>query len=134
MRTKIVSAYFILLACVLPALATVEPASGPMYLGHASSDADEWRRVDLRSETVPLRNVSQIKIAIHTKWPPMQGLIRIPGGIASNFDTGNGATVVDLINIGDEARGYAEIVALEVLFTRSKPGQSFQVFTVDYVK
>ena len=42
-------------------------------------------------------------------------------------------TVVDLINVGDEARGYAEIVALEVLFTESMPGQSFWILTVDYV-
>jgi hypothetical protein len=31
----------------------------------------------------------------------MQSLIRIPGAPASNFDTGKGSTVVDLINAGD---------------------------------
>jgi ParB-like chromosome segregation protein Spo0J len=33
----------------------------------------------------------------------MSGLIRIPGGIASNFDTGSGATIVDLIRLADIA-------------------------------
>lgn len=58
----------------------------------------------------------------------MQGLIRIPGAPASNFDTGKGLTVVDLINVGDDARGYAEIVALEILFTQMTRGQSYEVF------
>jgi len=61
----------------------------------------------------------------------MTGLIRIPGAPASNFDTGKGMTVVDLINVGDKTRGYAEIVALEVLFTESIPDQSFWILAVD---
>ncbi|WP_158670516.1 hypothetical protein [Bradyrhizobium guangdongense] len=61
----------------------------------------------------------------------MQGLIRIPGAPPSNFDTGRGLTVVDLINVGDEANGYAEIVALEIVFTQAMPGQYYQVFAVD---
>lgn len=40
--------------------------------------------------------------------------------------------MVDLINVGDEAKGYAEIVALEILFTQTALGQSYQVFAVDY--
>jgi hypothetical protein len=62
----------------------------------------------------------------------MQGLIRIAGAPASNFDTGKGITVVDLINVGDDARGYTDIVALEILFTQSMPGQFYQVFEVDF--
>ncbi|UPK35148.1 hypothetical protein IVB18_45455 [Bradyrhizobium sp. 186] len=62
----------------------------------------------------------------------MQGLIRIPGAPASNFDTGKGLTAVDLINVGDETKGYAEIVALEIAFTHTTPGQFYQVFAVDY--
>jgi hypothetical protein len=61
----------------------------------------------------------------------MQGLVRIPGGLASNFDTDQGTAVVDLINPGDEDRGYAEIVALEIVFTQTTPGQLFSVFAVD---
>lgn len=61
----------------------------------------------------------------------MQGLIRIPGAPASNFDTGKGSTVVDLINVGDERNGYAEIVDLEILFTQTTLGQSYRVFAVD---
>lgn len=41
-------------------------------------------------------------------------------------------TVVDLINVGDRTKGYAEIVALEVLFTEVIPGQSFWILTLDY--
>jgi hypothetical protein len=55
----------------------------------------------------------------------MTGPIRILGSYASNFDTGKGMTTVELINVGDGAKGYVEIVALEVLFTRSMPSQSF---------
>jgi hypothetical protein len=61
----------------------------------------------------------------------MQGLIRVPGAPASNFDTGKGLTVVDLINVGDDTNGYAEIVALEIVFTQAAPGQYYQVFAVD---
>jgi hypothetical protein len=57
----------------------------------------------------------------------MTGLIRIPGAPASNFDTGDGKTVVDLINAGDEAGGYAAITAVELLFTQAAPGQPFLV-------
>ncbi|MFB6418982.1 hypothetical protein [Bradyrhizobium tunisiense] len=51
----------------------------------------------------------------------MQGLIRIPGAPASNFDTGQGLTVVDLINVGNDAKGYAEIFAVEIVFTQAAP-------------
>lgn len=61
----------------------------------------------------------------------MQGLIRIPGAPASNFDTGKGGAVIDLINTGDEAKGYAAIVAIEIVFTQAAPGQYYQVFAVE---
>jgi len=72
----------------VPAGGAVDPATGPMYLGHASSEADQWQRIDFRSEKVPLRNASQIKIGIQTKGPPMQGLIRIPGKPSVEFRHG----------------------------------------------
>jgi hypothetical protein len=99
--------------------------------GNVSSEADRWQRIDLLPVRLPLRTASQIKVAIQTNGPSMQGLIRIPGGIASNFDTGAGTTVVDLINVGNDTTGYADVVAVEVLLTRSMSNQSFQVFTVD---
>jgi len=133
MHPRLISICLILLALIAPAIAAVDPATGPMYLGHASGDPNQWQTIDFRSAKVPLRNASEIKIAIQTKGPPMQGLIRIPGSLASNFDTGKGMTVVDLINVGDKTRGYADIVALEVLFTQAAPGQLFWVLTVDYV-
>jgi hypothetical protein len=61
----------------------------------------------------------------------MTGLIRLPGVYASNFDTGKGTTVVDLINAGDELKGYREVVALEILFTERMPGQSFRLVALD---
>lgn len=130
---KLILCFLILSALIAPAGSAVDPAAGPMYLGHASSEADQWQRIDFRSEKVALRNASQIKIAIQTKGPPMQGLIRIPGSLASNFDTGKGMTVVELINVGEKTKGYANIVALDVLFTQAAPGQLFWVLTVDYV-
>lgn len=75
--------------------------------------------------------MQQIKVAIQTRGPAMQGLIRIPGAPASNFDTGRGFTVVDLINVGNDAAGYAEIASLEILFTQKMPGQFYQVFAID---
>ncbi|MGL3109168.1 hypothetical protein [Bradyrhizobium sp. BR 1432] len=101
-------------------------------MGHASGDRDQWQRIDFRSERLAVRRAPHIKVAIQTRGPAMQGLIRIPGAPASNFDTGKGLTVVDLINVGDDTRGYAEIVALEIVFTQTTPGQYYQVFAVDY--
>ena len=62
----------------------------------------------------------------------MTGLIRIPGSPPSNFDTGNGKTVVDLIDaeIGSEAS--RQIAAVEIKFTRGLKGQSFFVIPVGY--
>jgi hypothetical protein len=130
---KPILCFLILSALIAPAGGAVEPATGPMYRGHASREADQWQRIDFRLEKVALRNASQIKIAIQTKGPPKQGLVRIPGSLASNFDTGKGMTVVELINVGEKTKGYANIVALDVLFTQAAPGQLFWVLTVDYV-
>ncbi|MBR0906331.1 hypothetical protein [Bradyrhizobium liaoningense] len=116
----------------LPALAAIDLATGPRYMGHASANGDLWQRIDFRSERLSVRTAPQIKVAIQTRGPAMQGLIRIPGAPASNFDTRMGLTVVNLINVGDEAKGYTEIVALEIVFTQTTPGQYYQVFAVDY--
>lgn len=117
-------------ALVTPATAAIEHMADSMHLGPASGDLDQWQRIDFRSSGLPRRNTAQIKIAIRTKGLSMQGLIRIPGAPASNFDTGNGLTVVDLINVGDASRGYADIFALEILFTQRTPGQFYEVFAV----
>lgn len=111
-----------LFTLVAPATAAIEPSSW---------DLDQWQRIDFLSSGLTCRKAPQIKVAIQTKGPSMQGLIRIPGAPASNFDTGNGSTVVDLINAGDESTGYTEIISLEILFTQTMPNQTFQVFAVD---
>ncbi|RXT48743.1 hypothetical protein B5V03_12625 [Bradyrhizobium betae] len=103
-----------------------------MDLGPASAGLDQWQRINFRSPDLPRRNTAQIKVAIRTRGPSMLGLIRIPGAPASNFDTGNGLTVVDLINVGSDSLGYAEITALEILFTQTTAGQFFQVFAVNH--
>lgn len=118
-------------AFIVPAAAAIDPVTHSMHAGRASGDLYQWQRIDFPPSGGPPRNAPQIKVAIRTKGPSMQGLIRIPGAPASNFDTGQGLTVVDLINIGDEARGYAEIVALEIVFTQTTPGQYYQVFAVE---
>jgi hypothetical protein len=131
MRHKHILANVILLALIMPARAAVAPTARPMSVLIVTGDLEQWQRVDIR---FPLRNAAQIKIAIQTKGPPLQGLIRIPGGWASNFDTGKGVTIIELINVGDETNGYADIVALEVLFTQSMANQRFWIDFVDTVK
>lgn len=119
-------------ALAFPTLAAIAPATGPRSIDSSARDIDHWRRIDFRTERPSVRKAAQIKVAIQTRGPTMQGLIRIAGAPASNFDTGKGITVVDLINVGDDARGYTDIVALEILFTQSMPGQFYQVFEVDF--
>jgi len=115
---------------VAPATAAIEPMADVTLAEHVSGELDRWQRIDFRSSELSPR-APQIKVAIRTKGPSMQGLVRIPGAPASNFDTGKGLTVVDLINVGDEARGYAKIVALEIVFTQAATGQFYQIFAVD---
>jgi len=115
---------------VTPATAAIDPMADSMHLGRAAGDLDQWQRIAFSSAFAG-RNTAQIKVAIRTKGPSMQGLIRIPGAPASNFDTGNGVTIVDLINVGSDSSGYAEITALEILFTQTTTGQFFHVFAVD---
>jgi hypothetical protein len=121
-----------LFALVAPAAAAIHPMADSMHLDRASEDLYRWQRIDFRSSGLPLRNTAQIKVAIRTGGASMQGLIRIPGAPGSNFDTGNGLTVVELINVGDGTGGYAGIVALEIMFTQKMPEQSYQVYAVDY--
>ncbi|MET4274282.1 MULTISPECIES: hypothetical protein [unclassified Bradyrhizobium] len=119
-----------LFALVTPATAAIEHMADSLHVDRASGDRDQWQRIDFRSSGQPRPNAAQIKVAIRTKGLSMQGLIRIPGAPASNFDTGNGLTVVDLINVGRPSSGYADIVALEILFTQTTPGQFYEVFAV----
>jgi len=116
---------------ITPSGAAVDLNRELRYEDHSSGDLDEWQRINLRPARNFSRRAPQIRVAIETKGPSMQGLVRIPGGLASNFDTGHGLTVVELFNPGDEARGYAEIIAIEIAFTQTIPGQVFRVFTVE---
>ncbi|WFT97001.1 hypothetical protein QA633_08095 [Bradyrhizobium barranii] len=100
-------------------------------MDHTSGDLDAWQRIDFRPTLDDLRRVPEIEVAIETSGPSMQGLIRIPGKLASNFDTDRGLTIVDLINPGDETRGYAEIIAIEIALTQTSPGRVFRVFAAD---
>lgn len=118
-------------ALLTPATAAIDSTADSMHVGRASGDLDQWQRIDFRSSGLSRPNIAQIKIAIRTKGPSMQGLIRIPGAPASNFDTGSGLTVVDLINVGNDSRGYADIVALEILFTQTMPRQFYEVFAAE---
>lgn len=95
----------------------------------AVESLEQWQRIALQS---PPRAASQVTILIQTEGPRMTGLIRVPGGPASNFDTGDGKTVVDLINARDEAGGYAEISTVEVRFSQAAPGQPFLVAPIGY--
>jgi len=132
MRSTMIAVCVSLATLIAPVTAAVDPMSGHIYTNPASSGADQWERIEFRSGRLAVRQAAQIKVAIQTKGPSMQGLIRIPGAPASNFDTGKGLTVVDLINVGNDSSGYADIVALEILFTQTTLGQFYEVFEVDY--
>jgi len=127
MSRKLVCLSVVSMLVLSPAIAALAPVSGRRFADQTASDQDSWQRVDLRPARRALQRAPQIKVAIETKGPSMQGLIRIPGGLASNFNTGRGLTVVDLINSGDETRGYAEIVAIEIAFTQATRGQVFRI-------
>ncbi|MGT2501210.1 hypothetical protein ACVOMS_11035 [Bradyrhizobium guangxiense] len=127
MRRELICLLTVWLLGTSPTIAAVDPVPGRT---HISGDLDVWQRIAFRPSAATQR-APQVKVAIETRGPSMQGLVRLPGGLASNFDTGSGLTVVDLINPGDEARGYAEIVAIEIAFTQSAPGQTFRVFAAE---
>jgi len=78
-------------------MAGVDQATGPTTIGKTSGDPNQWQRIDFCPARLSLRSASQIKVAIRTNGPSMTGLIRTPGGIAPNFNTGKGMTLVDLI-------------------------------------
>lgn len=130
MRPELICLLTVWLLGTSPMIAAVDPMPGQTYKDHISGDLDVWQRIAFRP-SASLQRAPQIKVTIETRGPSMQGLVRLPGGLASNFDTGSGLTVVDLINPGDEARGYAEIVAIEIAFTQSAPGQTFRVFAAE---
>ncbi|WP_063684708.1 hypothetical protein [Bradyrhizobium stylosanthis] len=129
MRRKARLGLIALFALVTAANAAVAPWMETMR--GATGDIDQWQRVDFRASGLSRQNAAQIKVVIRTKGPSMQGLIRILGAPASNFDTGKGTTIVDLINVGNNSNGYADIVALEILFTQTMPGQFYEVFAVE---
>jgi hypothetical protein len=124
----------ILAFCALLAVASSGGASAATtdtpFDTTTSKPLGHWQRIELQ----PASRASQVAVLIQTDGPRMIGLIRIPGAPASNFDTGSRKTVVDLINAGDEAGGYAEITALEVLFTQAASGQPFLIAPIGYVK
>ncbi|MGY8632130.1 hypothetical protein RAD15_06505 [Bradyrhizobium sp. 14AA] len=120
-----------LIAIFSPASAAINPMASSMHLGYASGAFDQWQRIYLRLSGLSQRNRTEIKVIIRTKGPSMQGLIRVPGAPASNFDTGNGMTAVDLINVRSDSSEYAEIAILEILFTQSMSGQFYEVFAVE---
>lgn len=126
MSRRLICLCFVLPLGLLLSLAAVDRGSQARAY-NASGDLDVWQRIAFRP-SASQQKAPQIKVAIQTSGPSMQGLVRIPGGLASNFDTGRGLTVVDLINPGDETKGYTAIVAIEIAFTQSAPGQTFHLF------
>ena len=132
MTRSVTSICVLLLVLSVPANSAIDPMTGRWHVGRASEDVGQWERIGFKSARLPLRNAAQIKVAIQTKGPSVQGLIRIPGSPASNFDTGSGLTFVDLINVGNGSPGHADIAALEILFIKTVRGQFYEVLAVDY--
>jgi hypothetical protein len=51
---------------------------------------------------------------------------------ASNFDTGTGRTIVELINVGSASSGFADIKAVEIYFTEAAADQPFVITTMSH--
>src|ERR1041385_5351696 len=113
------------LICVVTCNFVADAAS----VSRDESERGEWQRIELQS---PPRAVSLVEVLIETKGPSMAGLIRIPGSPPSNFDTGNGRTVVDLINASAKGEASPPITSVEIRFTRALPGQSFFVVPIGF--
>jgi len=100
------------------------------YIG-AIASTEHWQRVELPSGQCPSSITSQVRVVIETKGPRLSGLVKLPGSLASNFETAKGKAVVDLINLGSNKAGFAAITAVEIDFTEVTAGQSFTVSAVD---
>jgi hypothetical protein len=70
-------------------------------------------------------------VVIETKGPRLSGLVKLPGGIASNFETAKGKAVVDLINVGNKQTGFADVTAVEIHFTEVTAEQPFTITAID---
>ncbi len=101
------------------------------YIGASIASTEHWQRVELPSGQCPSSITSQVRVVIETKGPRLSGLVKLPGSLASNFETAKGKAVVDLINVGSNKAGFAAIAAVEIDFTEMTAGQSFTVSAVD---
>lgn len=68
---------------------------------------------------------------IETKGPQLSGLVKLPGGITSNFETAKGNAIVDLINVGSDKTGFAAITAVEIFFKEVAAEQLFTITATD---
>ena len=119
-------------ALVCGAIAPVMAATAPeSYIGAALASIDHWQRIALPPGQCPSGITSQIAIAIETKGQRLSGHVRIPGSIASNFETAKGKAVVDLINVGSSQTGLATITAVEIYFNEASAEQSFTTIAID---
>jgi hypothetical protein len=116
----------------ISAFAMAATSTSSTYAGAGSNNDDRWRRVELSSGQVSPGAISQITVAIETRGPRLSGRIRIPGGIASNFETAGGRAVVDLINVGGAVTGYADIAAIEIQFSEVTADQPFIITTLGF--
>jgi hypothetical protein len=119
-------------ALIVGRTAQVMAATAPdSYSGSALASVDHWQKIEIPPRQCPSRITSQITVAIETRGPRLSGHIRIPGGIASNFETAKGKAVVDLINVGSDKTGFAAINAVEIDFTEATAEQLFTTIAID---
>jgi hypothetical protein len=116
-RAIILLAYAVL---VIGRTAQVMAATAPESYVDAAL-IDQWQRNELPAGQCPPRITSQVTVMIETRGQRLSGRIRIPGGIASNFETARGKAVVDLINVGSDKTGFAAITWRFILL-RQRPG------------
>jgi hypothetical protein len=124
------------IACATLVLGNLAPAraatAADTHVGAVSGSDEHWHRVELPPGPGQPGGISQITVAIETKGLHLAGRIRLPGGIASNFETANGKAVVDLLNVGSTQSGYAAVTAVEIQFDEAAADQPFTIMTIDY--
>jgi hypothetical protein len=83
------------------------------------SEARPFAECELPPGQGPPSGISQITVAIESNGQRPSGRIRIPGRIASNFETANGKANAELLNVGGSQTGFAAITAVEIEFTEA---------------
>jgi hypothetical protein len=87
---QLVLVTFMLISISMVARAATEPVARVTVMQRVAGELYVWQRIDLGPQSSASQKASQIRVAIQTRGLSLQGLIRVPSALASNFDTGAG--------------------------------------------